>query len=158
MRRSIASCVFCLALCSVVFAQDSILKPIHVPAGTTLTFYVQTRLNSEDATAVDLLPKGTQLIVKVLEPIDSTTSRDGSEFHGVVTSPVVSGGETVIRADAEAKGLFVLLRSKNHPDGFRYELLISEISDGGKPIRLTASLNTSFFDAPSQTSAKQTLR
>src|SRR2546430_3677586 len=28
--------------------------------------------------------------------------------------------EVVIHADAEVRGLFALLRSRNHPDGFRY--------------------------------------
>jgi hypothetical protein len=48
------------------------------------------------------------------------------------------------------RGLLVLLRSKNHPDGFRYELLLTQITDGAKSYPLTASLNSSFFDSSAQ--------
>jgi hypothetical protein len=154
MRRFVAAVVFCLAITSLSLAQTSIVKPMHIPAGTVLTFYLQTRLNSSDANAVDLLPKGTQLNIKMLDSIDSATTRDGSEFHGVVTSHVSSPDGVVIHADAEVKGLFVLLRSKNHPNGFRYELLITEITDAGKSFRLTASLNESFLDVPDQPAAE----
>jgi hypothetical protein len=152
MRRCFAVLVLCALVASAGLAQTASLKPVHVPAGTVLTFYLQTRLNSNDANALDLLPKGTQLNVKVLEPIDSSINRDGSEFRGVVTSPVVSQDSVVIHADAEVKGLFALLRSKNHPDGFRYELLITGITDGGKSFQLTASLNPSFLDSPTKSS------
>jgi len=155
MRRSLATLVLCLAVAPLILAQSSGMKPIRVPAGAVLTFYLQTRLNRADTNAVDLLPKGTQLNIKILDPIDSATTRDGSEFRGIVASQVVSLDGVVIHADAEVKGLFAVLRSKNHPEGFRYELLITEITDAGKSIRLTASLNESFFDGPAQTAANR---
>jgi hypothetical protein len=69
----------------------------------------------------------------------------------LVCDPVVSdlsrGDGVVIHADSEVRGLLVLLRSKNHPDGFRYELLLTELTDHGKSYPLTASLNSSFHDA-----------
>jgi hypothetical protein len=155
MGRFVAVLLLCAAATSVVQAQNQSIKPMRVPAGSVLTFYLQTRLNSSDSrNAVDLLPRGTQLAVKILEPIDSATNRDGSEFRGFVTVPVASPAGVVIHADAEVKGLFALLRSKSHPDGFRYELLITEINDSGRSFRLTASLNASFLDVPGQPSSK----
>ena len=154
MVRFLAVLLLCVAATSVVQAQNPNIKPMRVPAGSILTFYLQTRLNSSDRSAVDLLPKGTQLAVKILGPIDSATNRDGSEFRGFVTVPVASPAGVVIHADAEVKGLFALLRSKSHPDGFRYELLITEINDSGRSFRLTASLNASFLDVPAQPSSK----
>jgi hypothetical protein len=41
----------------------------------------------------------------------------------------------------------VLLRSRNHPEGFRYELLVTSLTDHEKTYDVTASLNPSFFDA-----------
>jgi len=41
------------------------------------------------------------------------------------------GDGVVIHSEAEVRGLLVLLRSKNHPNGFRYELLLTELSDQG---------------------------
>lgn len=131
-------------------AQASAIKPIHVPAGTILTFYLQTRLNPANGNAIDLLPKGTELNIKIMDSIDSDLTRDGAEFRGLVVSPVVSKDEVIIHAEAEVRGLFALLRSRSHPDGFRYELLITGITDGGKIFQLTASLNPSFLDSPQE--------
>jgi len=86
----------------------------------------------------------------MLTSIDSNADRDGSEFRGFVVSDLSLGDGVVIHSHAEVRGLLVLLRSKNHPDGFRYELLLTELTDQGKSYPLTASLNASFFDADSQ--------
>jgi hypothetical protein len=158
MRRIMLTVVCYLAVVSGdVWGQGSqtnAVKPIHVPAGTVLKFYLQTRLNPEDGSAIDLLPKGTVLSVKVLDSIDSDLTQDGAEFRGVVISPLVAHDEVIIRADAEVRGLFALLRSRNHPEGFRYELLITAIADGGRLFQLTASLNSSFVDSAPQDSVK----
>lgn len=153
MFRSLA-----VVLCAVsVFAvsshaqvSNSTLEPMRVPAGSVLAFHLQTRLRSNAADPLDALPQGTVFHVKILTPIDSSTDRDGSEFHGSVVSDLSLGDGVVIHADSEVRGLFVLLRSKSHPDGFRYELLLTELVDHGKSYPLTASLNSSFYDASAQ--------
>jgi hypothetical protein len=122
------------------------VAPIRVAAGTVLTFHLQTRLNPTGDDAVDGLPKGTVLQVKMLDSIDSAVDRDGAEFHGSVVVPVVLGSEVIVHPEAEVRGLLVLLRSRSHPEGFRYELLITGLSDRGKSYNLTASLNPSFVD------------
>lgn len=144
-----------LVLCGLLFgtfgarSQTAGVPPVHVPSGSVLTFYLQTRLNpgTGNANAIDLLPKGTELKIKVLDSIDSDLTQDGAQFRGVVVNPLVSHDQVIIHADAEVRGLFALLRSRNHPDGFRYELLITGITDGGKLFQLTASLNPSFEDS-----------
>ena len=154
MRRFVLAAVFCLSVVSGgAWSRNAGLKPVRVPAGTVLTFYLQTRLNPADGNVIDLLPKGTVLSIKVLDEIDSDVTRDGAEFRGVVTAPVVSKDEVVIHADAAVRGLFAILRSRSHPDGFRYELLITGIADGGKLFQLTASLNPSFQDPAAQATA-----
>jgi len=132
---------------------SSNLEPIRVHAGTVLAFHLQTRLRHNTSDPLDALPQGTTFHVKMLNPVDSTADRDGSEFHGTVVSDLSLGDGVVIHADSEVRGILVLLRSKNHPDGFRYELLVTELSDHGKSYPLTASLNTSFYDAGPQPSA-----
>jgi hypothetical protein len=147
-----------VVLCAVsVFAVPSFaqvsapgIEPICVPAGTVLAFHLQTRLRHTEGDPIDALPKGTVLHVKLLGPIDSNVDRDGSEFRGTVASDLSMGDGVVIHSDAEVRGLFVLLRSKTHPNGFRYELLLTELSDHGKSYLLTASLNDSFFDSGPQ--------
>jgi hypothetical protein len=46
------------------------------------------------------------------------------------------------------RGILALLRSRSHPDGFRYELLITRLTDHGKSYVLTASLKPSLADSP----------
>jgi len=127
-------------------AQKSTLEPIAVSAGTILTFHLQTLLNPGSLNEVDALPRGTVLKVRMLDAIDSGVNRDGAEFRGEIVSPVVSGKETVIHPDSEVTGLLALLRSRNHPEGFRYELLITRVSDHGRSYVLTASLNPTIAD------------
>jgi hypothetical protein len=118
-----------------------------------VTFHLQTRLRPAGENEVDTLPRGTELQVKLLEAIDSNTERDGAEFHGTIVSAIVSGNEIVVHAEADVHGLLALLRSASHPKGFRYELLVTGVTDHGKPIALTASLNPSFSDIGSQETA-----
>jgi len=126
------------------------VETLRFPAGTILAFHLQTRLRHSDADPLDVLPQGTVVHVKILNAIDSGVDRDGSEFQGSIVSDISIGDGVVIHSDAEVRGLLVLLRSRNHPDGFRYELLLTQIADGGKSYPLTASLNSSFFDSSAQ--------
>src|SRR5277367_3763632 len=149
-----------LAFCTIgVFAISSpaqvsnSIEPIRVSAGTVLAFHLQTRLRHTDVDPLDTLPQGTVFHVKMLNPIDSTADRDGTEFHGIVVSDLSLGDGVVIHADSEVRGLLVLLRSKNHPDGFRYELLLTELTEHGKSYPLTASLKPSFYEAGPQPSS-----
>jgi hypothetical protein len=129
---------------TAVQAQSSDIAPIRVPAGTVLSFHLQTRLKASAGDALDALPKGTVLRVKMLDAIDSAVNRDGSSFHGVVVSAIASGDRVVVHADAEVRGLLALLRSASHPEGFRYELLVTGLVDRGEAYILTAFLGSEF--------------
>ena len=147
MHRSLVG-----VLCSITLlsgsarGQSASIAPIRVAAGTVLSFHLQTRLNPTGRDAVDALPKGTVLQVKMLDSIDSDVNHDGAEFRGSITAPLALGGEVIIHSEAEVRGILVLLRSRSHPDGFRYELLVTGLTDQGKSYDLTASLNPSFVD------------
>ena len=130
--------------------ENFVIEPVHVTSGTILTFHLQTRLHPNSGNLPDVLPSGTILRVKVLARLDSSTDRDGAEFRGIVVTPIVSGAEVIVHSDAEVRGILALLRSKSHPDRFRYDLLITRLTDHGKSYSLTASLNTSFFEGGSQ--------
>jgi len=140
-------------LCSVcvfggaAWGQSENIEPIHERLGAVLTFHVHTRLNPADRNETDELPHGTVIRVKMLNAVDSGVDRDGSEFRGEVVDSVSAGSKVIVHSESEAKGILVLLRSKRHPDGFRYELLVTSLTDHGKTYDLTASLNPSFFDA-----------
>jgi hypothetical protein len=133
-------------LASAAHAQSPVIAPVRVAAGTVLKFHLQTRLKPTADDSMDSMPKGTVLQVKVLDAINSDVDRDGTEFHGSLTAPLVLGDDVVVSAEAEVRGLLVLLRSRTHPEGFRYELLVTGLTDRGKSYDLTASLNPSFLD------------
>lgn len=142
-------CAFSL-VATTAYGQSAGIQPVHVAAGTVLTFYSQTRLNPGPGNALDVLPKGTILRVKLLESIDSSVDRDGLEFRGTLVGQLPSGNEILVRPNAEIRGLLVLLRSRSHPEGFRYELLITSIADNGKSYDFTASTNPSFLETAGQ--------
>jgi hypothetical protein len=151
MHRVIAVALCLLGVVTgTAHGQTSTLEPVHIPMGTVLDFHLQTRLHPSEGNALDVLPKGTVLRVKMLEPIDSAVNQDGTEFHGVIVSSLESGSEVVIHSETEVTGIFVLLRSRNHPDGFRYELLVTGLKDHGKFYALTASLSSSVTDSGNQ--------
>jgi hypothetical protein len=148
MKR-VALVVLCLAsaFANAARGQASKIEQVQVASGTVLTFYLHARLNPTSADAVDALPKGTLLRVKMLDSIDSTVNPDGTEFHGSVVSALASEGNVVIHRESEVRGILALLRSRSHPEGFRYELLITGLNDHGKSYALTASLNPSLSDS-----------
>jgi hypothetical protein len=157
MRRY-SFAVLCLTsfLASVAVAQKFVIEPVRVTSGTILTFHMQTRLHPTSENLPDVLPGGTVLQVRIQDHLDSSVDHDGAQFHGVIVSPVTSGDETIVHSDAEVQGILVLLRSKSHPDGFRYDLLITHLTDHGKSYSLTASLGTSFFETVSQPAVSAT--
>jgi hypothetical protein len=150
-------CLF-TGLASSAQQQKTAIEPVHVAAGTILTFHLQSRLNPSSENEADKLPKGTILRVKLLAALDSAVDHDGTEFHGVVVSSVASGNQIIVHTDAQVVGVLALLRSKSHPEGFRYELLITRVKEQGKSYDITASLNPSFFEesAPSSSAGKPT--
>jgi hypothetical protein len=147
--------VFLCSLCvfgGAARGQNANIQPIHAQLGAVLTFHLQTRLNPRARNEMDGLPRGTVIRVKMLNGVDSSVDRDGSEFHGEVVDSVSAGSKVIVHRDSEVRGMLVLLRSKNHPEGFRYELLVTSLTDHAKTYDLTASLNPSFFDATAATS------
>lgn len=142
--------VFLCAVCvfaGVARGQNPVIEPVHAKAGTVLTFHLQTRLNPAERNEMDILPRGTEFRVKMLSAVDSSVDRDGSEFRGEVVEPVSDGSRVIVHSESEVRGMLVLLRSRNHPEGFRYELLITSLTDHEKTYDVTASLNPSFSDA-----------
>lgn len=146
-RIALVALFLASAFASVAQGQTSSIVPVHVTGGSVLTFYLHARLNPTSGESLDGLPKGTLLRVKMLDSIDSAVNADGTEFHGTVVSGLTSSGELVIHPGSEVKGILALLRSRSHPEGFRYELLITSLTDQGKSYALTASLAPSLADS-----------
>ena len=114
-----ASVLLCAVSVFTVAAQGQSAKieAVRAPLGTVLTFHLQTRMNPADPNEMDELPRGTEIRVKMLSGVDSSVDRDGSVFHGEVVEPVYAGNKVIVHQDSEVRGILVLLRSRNHPEG-----------------------------------------
>ena len=152
-RIALAAVCFVCAFASTAHGQTPKIEPVRVSAGTVQTFYLHARLNPATDDSVEGLPKGTLLRVKMLDSIDSGVNADGTEFRGTVVSGLTSSGELVIHSGSEVRGILALLRSQSHPEGFRYELLVTGLTDHGKSYTLTASLNPSLADSTAKTTS-----
>jgi hypothetical protein len=128
------------------FSQSASIAPLEIPAGAVVNFQLQSRLKPSASDPADALPAGTPLRVKLLDTIDSHIDQDGSAFQGVLVSPLEENNHVILGANAQVHGLFALLRSQRHPEGFRYELLVTTVVDGGKSYVVTASLDHSLFE------------
>ena len=148
MRKIHAGILCAIALwVHPVFGQGSGVAPVQLPVGSVLTFYLQTRLNPNAENPLDGLPKGTVLRVRLLDAIDSNLEADGAAFRGILDAPLTDEHKaTLVEEHSEVRGLLVLLRSRTHPEGFRYELLLTGINVNGKMRDLTAILNPTFGD------------
>jgi hypothetical protein len=157
--RRFAALLVCTAVFSIPAARaqnpeipSSAIAPLRFPAGTIVNFQLQTRLRATAADALDELPKGTLLRVRLLDSIDSAADHDGSAFHGLIVSSVGWGNHVVIHSDAQVRGLFALLRSASRPEGFRYELLVTGLIDRGQSYTLTAFLDPDLPSGANRTS------
>jgi hypothetical protein len=151
VRRLLLLFVWAIGLSATAAnAQNSEIAHFRVSVGTVLDFHLQTRLKARVGDALDALPKGTVLHVKMLDSLDSMVNRDGFPFHGMLTSPVESGDQIVVHSGAEVHGLLALLRSASHPEGFRYDLLVTGLVDHGQDYTLTAFLGPGSSDDSSK--------
>ncbi len=78
-RPLVAALCLISLLASASHGQSSSIVPMRVVAGTVLKFHLQTRLNPTVGDALDALPKGTILQVRMLDSIDSGVHRDGAQ-------------------------------------------------------------------------------
>jgi hypothetical protein len=136
-------CVACL-ISAGAGAQTVAVKPIQFMSGTVLTFHLQTRLKVDAGDVLNDFPADATLQVKMLSSTGPAANPDGIPFQGIVMLPLSVAGSVVIHPGALVNGLQVLLRNKNHPEGFRYELLITNVVNQGESHTVSA-----FFDTPS---------
>ncbi len=130
------------------------VKPIQFESGTVFSFQLQPRLQASAGDPLNSIPSGTLLQVKMLDTAHRDAEADGLPFRGTVTSSLTVGGQVIIHSEAEVQGIQILLRNKNHPEGFRYELLITDLTDQGQSYTITAFFDPTFAGANGETSPR----
>ena len=144
-----------LAVCFLGFfapavrGQSLSVKPIQIESGMVLNFRLQTRIQASAGDPLNTFPDGTVLPVKMLDSAHLWADADGVPFRGTVVGSLMVADHVVIHPGAEVRGLQILLRNRNHPDGFRYELLITDLIDQGEAHTITASFDPASGEAAS---------
>ena len=105
------------------------LTPPIPPANTT----VQTAPPAPPAPRKLIIDQGTQLAVRLIDPIDSEKNQTGDTFHATLNAALTSDGEQAVPAGTEVTGHLVDVKSAGKFKGQSVVVLqLDRLSSGGK--------------------------
>lgn len=86
------------------------------------------------------IPAGTQLTVRLNEPLDSEKNQVGDTFHGTLGAPIVIGDQTVIPSGADVSGRVAAVQSAGRFAGSSLLTLeLTSLSVNGKTYNVQTS-------------------
>jgi hypothetical protein len=100
-----------------------------------------------------IIDQGTQLAVRLIDPIDSEKNQSGDTFHATLNAPLTSDGEVAVPAGTEVTGHLVDVKSAGKFAGKSVVVLqLDALSSGGK----TYSLQTDQYRKEGSSRGKNT--
>jgi len=100
-----------------------------------------------------IIDQGTQLTVRLIDPIDSEKNQTGDTFHATLNAPLSSDGEEAVAAGVEITGHLVEVKSAGKFAGQSEVVLqLDSISSGGR----TYSLQTDQYKKQGSSRGKNT--
>jgi len=100
-----------------------------------------------------IIDQGTQLAVRLIDPIDSEKNQTGDTFHATLNAPLSSDGEQAVPAGIELTGHLVEVKSAGKFAGQSVVVLqLDSLSSGGK----TYSLQTDQYRKDGKSRGKNT--
>lgn len=100
-----------------------------------------------------IIDQGTQLTVRLIDPIDSEKNQTGDTFHATLNAPLTSDGEEAVPAGVELTGHLVDVKSAGKFAGQSVVVLqLDSLSSGGK----TYSLQTDQYRKQGSSRGKNT--
>ena len=100
-----------------------------------------------------IIDQGTQLAVRLIDPIDSEKNQTGDTFHATLNAPLTSDGEQAVPAGIELIGHLVEVKSAGKFAGQSVVVLqLDSLSSGGK----TYSLQTDQYRKDGKSRGKNT--
>jgi hypothetical protein len=100
-----------------------------------------------------IIDQGTQLSVRLIDPIDSEKNRTGDTFHATLNAPLTSDGEVAVPAGTELTGHLVEVKSAGKFAGQSVVVLqLDNLSSAGK----TYSLQTDQYRKEGKSRGKNT--
>ncbi len=106
-------------------------------------------------TAANEVPAGTEIVVRMIDDVDSEVHRVGQTFRASVDEPVILGGRTLIPRGAEVVAKLVESKESGKLAG-RAELTMDlvSITVGGKTLEIVTSEATTASEARGKETAK----
>lgn len=84
-----------------------------------------------------IIDQGTQLTVRLMDPIDSEKNQTGDTFHATLNAPITSDGEEAIPAGVEITGHLVSVKSAGKFAGQSEVVMqLDSVTSGGKTYNL----------------------
>jgi hypothetical protein len=84
-----------------------------------------------------IIDQGTQLAVRLVDPIDSEKNQTGDTFHATLNTPLTSDGEQAVPANVELVGHLVSVKSAGKFAGASEVVLqLDSLTSGGKTYNL----------------------
>jgi hypothetical protein len=100
-----------------------------------------------------IIDQGTQLTVRLIDPIDSEKNQTGDTFHATLNAPLSSDGEEAVPAGVEITGHLVEVKSAGKFAGQSVVVLqLDSIASGGR----TYSLQTDQYKKEGSSRGKNT--
>jgi hypothetical protein len=100
-----------------------------------------------------IVDQGTQLTIRLIDPIDSEKNQTGDTFHATLNAPLTSDGEEAVPAGTEVTGHLVEVKSAGKFAGQSVVVLqLDSFSSGGK----TYSLQTDQYRKEGKSRGKNT--
>ena len=115
--------------------QTSPDNPAATPPANTPT--VQTPPPPPQPPKKFIVDQGTQLTVRLMDPIDSEKNQTGDTFHATLNAPITSDGEEALPAGVEITGHLVSVKSAGKFAGQSEVVMqLDSITSGGKTYNL----------------------
>lgn len=103
--------------------------PVSAPADSTPT--------PPPAPKKFIIDQGTQMTIRLMDPIDSEKNQTGDTFHATLKAPLTSDGEEAVPAGVELTGHLVEVKSAGKFAGQSEVILqLDSLSSGGKTYNL----------------------
>jgi hypothetical protein len=100
-----------------------------------------------------IIDQGTQMTVRLIDPIDSEKNQSGDTFHATLNAPLASDGQEAVPAGVELTGHLVSVKSAGKFAGQSEVILqLDSLSSGGK----TYSLQTDQYKKNGSSRGKNT--
>jgi hypothetical protein len=123
----------------------------EIPAATSTP--VQTTPTPPPAPKKLIIDQGTQLAIRLVDPIDSEKNQTGDTFHATLNAPLTSDGKQAVPAGTDITGHLVDVKSAGKFKGQSVVVLqLDSLTSGGK----TYSLQTDQYRKEGKSRGKNT--